>query len=171
MTEHTDPNRHIPFLVHEVARLIHRTYDQRMKPLGITQAQWRVLGSLSFHDGVSQAELAESIEYGPVTLCGILDRLEDNDWIARQPDLADRRVKKVYLTPKAAGVVEIMQNIADEMMNHLLSGISQDESDQLIGTLNALKQNLQVLDGNSAIHLVSNSSRKHIRELKRKDTP
>jgi len=93
------------------------------------------------------------------------------NWIARQPDLADRRVKKVYLTPKAAGVVEIMQNIADEMMNHLLSGISQDESDQLIGTLNALKQNLQVLDGNSAIHLVSNSSRKHIRELKRKDTP
>lgn len=150
MAPHTDPDRSIPFLIHELARLVHRTYDQRMKPLGITQAQWRVLASLSFRNGVTQSELAESIEYGTVALSGLLDRLEENGWIARRPDPDDRRAKKVYLMAKAEDVIGIMRRVADDMTKGLLAGIRPHDIEHLIKLMNVLKHNLQALEGKMA---------------------
>jgi len=150
MPQNTDPDRSIPFLIHELARLVHRPYDQRMKPLGITQAQWRVLASLSFKDGITQSELADSIEHSTVALGGLLDRLEENGWIARRPVPEDRRAKKVYLMAKAEDVIGVMRGVADDMTEGLLAGISPSDTDRLIALMNVLKSNLQTLDGKMA---------------------
>ena len=161
MPQNNDPDRSIPFLIHELARLVHRTYDQRMKPLGITQAQWRVLASLSFKDGISQSELADSIEHSTVALGGLLDRLEENGWIARRPDPADRRAKKVYLMAKAEDVIGVMRGVADDMTEGLLAGISATDIDRLVTLMNILKQNLQALDGNLSGQTAEGSARRH----------
>ena len=44
------------FLIHDVSRMRRSAYDQFMKPLGITRAQWWVLAHLSRHDGMMQTQ-------------------------------------------------------------------------------------------------------------------
>src|ERR1700745_1841291 len=57
----SSPNPHSPpegirlsFLIHDVSRMRRSAYDQFMKPLGVTRAQWWVLAYLSRHDGMMQ---------------------------------------------------------------------------------------------------------------------
>ena len=143
MAEFAPFDRNVAFLVHEVARLINRAYDRRMKPLGLTRAQWNVLAMLSHQDGVTQSELADTCEYGLVALGKLLDRLEDKNWIERRSDPKDRRVNKVHLTARAEGVTGLMKNVAGEMADGLLAGLSERETDRFIASLNILKTNLQ----------------------------
>jgi hypothetical protein len=49
----------LAFLIHDVSRMRRSAYDQFMKPLGITRAQWWVLAHLTRHDGMMQTQLAD----------------------------------------------------------------------------------------------------------------
>lgn len=39
-------------------------------------------------------------------LVRVLDRMEEQDWVERRPDPADRRAHCIYLKPKAEPIVE-----------------------------------------------------------------
>ena len=96
-----DPTRNLGFLVHEVARLMRRSFDRRVQSLGLTQAQWRALVHLSRCEGMNQAALAEILEIQPITLTRLLDKLQQSGWIERRQDQADRRMFRLYLTELA----------------------------------------------------------------------
>lgn len=76
---------------------------------GITYRQFQVLGWLA-HDGeeLTQAELAARMRIEPPTLVGLLDRMEQQGWIARVNFPGDRRKKLVRVAPAAADVWETM---------------------------------------------------------------
>ena len=82
----------------EVARLMRTAYDRRIRKLGLTRAQWWVLTHLYRSNGVSQTELAETLEIEKPTLGRLLDRLQAKGWVRREHDASDRRVWRVHLT-------------------------------------------------------------------------
>ena len=45
--------------------------------LGVTRAQWKVLFKLTRKPGLRQVELADMLDLEPITLCRIVDRLEE----------------------------------------------------------------------------------------------
>ena len=58
-------NDHHPtlgFLLHEVARLLRKRFEQRARSLGFTRAQWQAIAYLSKNEGIHQAGLAELLE-------------------------------------------------------------------------------------------------------------
>jgi len=80
------------FLVHDVARLFGRRFNQRaLLFLGLTRAQCKVLGYLARNEGINQAGLADLLEIKPMTLVRQIDRMEEDGWIERQPQPGDRR--------------------------------------------------------------------------------
>ena len=87
------------FEVAETARLIRREANKRAAVLGATKAQWRVLARLSrTGDGVRQIELADALDVEPITLCRMIDRLEEAGLVERRRDGADRRAWRIHLT-------------------------------------------------------------------------
>ena len=54
-----DLSRNFGFILHDVARLMRKGYDRRMKTLGLTRSQWWVLTNLYRNEGVTQSELAQ----------------------------------------------------------------------------------------------------------------
>jgi len=54
-----DLSRRFGFLLHDVARLYGKRFDQRVRSLGVTRAQCRVMGYLLLNQGINQASLAE----------------------------------------------------------------------------------------------------------------
>jgi MarR family transcriptional regulator, transcriptional regulator for hemolysin len=138
--------RYFGFLVHDVARLMRVEYDRRVKPYGITRSQWWVLAHLHKQDGVTQSELADVLEVGGVTLCRLLDRLEERELIERRSDPKDRRAKRVYMTTRSnremAGMIDTGHDLNQEVLVHL----TLEQREQFIDMLWGVKKNLQQLD-------------------------
>jgi DNA-binding MarR family transcriptional regulator len=131
------------FLIHDVSRLRRNAFDQLMKPLGVTRSQWWVIAHVSRHDGMMQTELADLLDIGKVTLGGLIDRLAAGGWVERRPDPGDRRVKRIYLTPAAHGLIREMQAVETEHNRKVLKGFTQDDRDVLTKMMVRIKDNLR----------------------------
>jgi DNA-binding MarR family transcriptional regulator len=68
--------------------------------LGLSQAQCQVLERLDPNVPVAMCRVAEALDCDPSNVTGIVDRLEAQGLVERRADAADRRVKKLVLTPK-----------------------------------------------------------------------
>jgi DNA-binding MarR family transcriptional regulator len=96
----------IAFHIHDVSRMRRSAYDQIMKPLGVTRAQWWILAHLSRHDGMMQTQLANFLDVGKASVGTLLDRLEAGGLIERRADASDRRAKRVYMLRAAHQLVK-----------------------------------------------------------------
>ena len=145
-----DLSRNFGFLLNDVARLLRTAYDRRIKALGLTRSQWWVLTHLFRGDGVSQTELAETLEIEQPTLGRLLDRLEAKGWVRRDHDARDRRVWRVHLTEEVEPALRTMRAIAAELRRDALAGMSAAERERFVDTLLAIKSNLQRLPAAAA---------------------
>jgi MarR family transcriptional regulator for hemolysin len=138
----------IGFLIHDVSRLRRTAFDQRMKSMGITRSQWWVLSGVTRHgdQGITQTELADVLDLGKVALGGLIDRLEDRDFVVRRADLSDRRVNRVYLTSKGNSVLSKMVQIGHEMNSKIMRGIMLERQHMLAQMLHEMKANLIALN-------------------------
>jgi len=137
------------FLIHDVSRMRRSAYDQFMKPLGITRAQWWVLAHLSRHDGMMQTQLADVLEVGKASLGDVIESLEGGGWVQRRPDPADKRAKRVYLTKPAQTLIKRMTVMENEFNSQILSDLSNEEMTDLVRVLIKIKHAISRLAPNA----------------------
>ena len=130
------------FLLHEVARLLRRRFEQNARSSGLTRSQWQVLTYLAQNEGINQARLAELIEIEPITLGRIADKLETLMLIKRKPHPTDRRRWLLHLMPAAGSRLEQAGEYGDVTRNEALAGVSEADRQHLLKTLEAMKANL-----------------------------
>ena len=111
------------FDINETARAIRRAIDQRAAVFGVTRAQWRVLVRLKREPGLRQVELAERLDMEPITLCRIIDRLEESGLVERSKDPDDRRARLLHVTAEARPIVEKLQALASELAGEAFAGV------------------------------------------------
>lgn len=138
-------NREFAFILNDVARLLRTFADHKAAQLGITRAQWAVLVRLDRCEGLKQSELAEMLDLQPITLTRLLDKLSDSGLIERRPDPADRRAKRLFLTPAARPVIERLGALGEETMASVLAGIDPETVEQMVAQLSVVKDNLRRL--------------------------
>jgi DNA-binding MarR family transcriptional regulator len=132
----------ISFMLHDVARLLRKRFEQRSRTSGLTRAQWQVLAYLAMNEGIHQNKLADLIEIVPITLARLLDKMEERGLIERRRHPSDRRVWLLYLTPKSQSLLEIMRDMGQKTREEALSGLSEAERQRLLETLSRMKSNL-----------------------------
>lgn len=158
MTAIAPKDRSFGFLVSDVARLLRRSFDRRLEPLGLTQAQWRALAHLWREPGMKQAELAERLEIQPITLTRLVDRMEAAGWVERRDDPNDRRASRLHCTEQALPLVEQMQDRVAETLAEALAGLSPAARRELVGALALVKENLtaaQPASAQAAVNVVN----------------
>ena len=115
-------------LLHGTARAWRLKLDQRLKPLGMSQAKWRTLLHLSLaNQPITQAEVASRLGIEEPTLVTLLHRLEKGHWVVRKNAIHDRRCKTVHLGTRAHRVISKINAAAAELRHDLLANISPDE--------------------------------------------
>jgi MarR family transcriptional regulator for hemolysin len=135
------------FEIAETARLIRREANRRAAVLGATKAQWRVLARLSrLGDGVRQIELAEGLDIEPITLCRMLDRLEEAGFVERRRDEHDRRAWRIHLTKTAAPVLAKLEAMGLAFNADILTGISEADHAAASRVLSKIRANLDHLE-------------------------
>lgn len=134
--------KHIGFLVYDVARQMRYRFDGKARALGVTRQQWRLLMLLARKPGETQAALADDLEVERITLCRMIDRLQDAELLERRADPADRRVWRIFLTPKGEAVNEKLQSIGLALHEEMLSVLHPEEEKQLQDLLSKLREAL-----------------------------
>jgi len=138
------------YLIHDVSRMRRRAFDQLMKPLGLTRAQWWVIAFLARQDGMMQTQLASILDTDKASLGSLIDRLEAGEWVQRRPDPVDRRAKRIYLTRRSSRVLEQMHRAEHRFNQQILGGLSTRQRDDLIRMLTGIKRALDRNDSAAA---------------------
>jgi len=136
-----DLSRNFGFLISDVARLMRKNFDSRVKEIGLTRSQWWLLNHLFRADGITQAELAETLEIERSSTGKLLDSLELKGWIKRVVDKKDRRSKRVFLTKEVEPIIKKMRGIAKKVREVSLGNLSSKQDD-FVDMLIEIKNNL-----------------------------
>ena len=134
--------RNIGYLLSDSGRLLRKTFDERVRSLGLTAVQARLLMSLVKFPDNNQVFYAERIEVEPITLTRIVDRMEEAGWVERVADPKDRRARLLHLTDKSREIVEPLRVIVAALVEDMAEGLSTQEQDMLSRLLEKVSANL-----------------------------
>ena len=95
------------------------------------------------NDDVFQKDIELEFNVRRSSATGVLKCLEANGFIRRESINRDARLKKIILTKKAYKHREVLESHIDELEKILVSGLSQQEIDDLIKILGKIKRNLE----------------------------
>ena len=143
-------NRSLGFLVHDVARLMRRAFDRRVKHLGLTRSQWFVVAHLYRTDGQTQRHLADELDMQRAPLSKLLDRLESGGWVERRADPDDRRVNRVFITRKIDSLMTEGISVGQKLTDDIFSGIDEVTREEFLTILAQAKSNLIAIEQDDA---------------------
>ncbi|HKJ52144.1 MAG TPA: MarR family transcriptional regulator [Gammaproteobacteria bacterium] len=142
----TTSREQLGYAIGESARLWRTRLNERLRPLGLSQARWMVLLHLSKRgDGVVQKALAEWIGIESPTLVRILDRMTEDGWIERRESTTDRRAKTVHLTRQANAIIKRIDKIAAQLRKEMLVDIDAADIDACMRVLQQIKHTAERL--------------------------
>jgi DNA-binding MarR family transcriptional regulator len=106
----------------------------------ITLPQFDVLVQLSRQkEGLSFIDLSRRLLVTSGNLTGIVDRLEREGLVQREPDAVDRRIVRIHLTPKGRGMIKHVIPEHVKMIESLFAGISAEDLLRMREVLGTLK--------------------------------
>lgn len=133
------------FLVHEVARLFRRRFEEEAKMHGFTLPQWRALAEIFQNEGISQVALAAILDVDQMTVSGIVGRLEKRGLIERYPNPNDSRAKLARLTPEGRELITRAKNVGRVVYENALDGLSEAQRVELKAGLALVRDNLNAM--------------------------
>jgi MarR family transcriptional regulator, transcriptional regulator for hemolysin len=151
-------------LLHGTARAWRQKLDERLRPMGLSQAKWRTLLHLSLaRDALTQAEIAARLGIEEPTVVSLLRRLEKERWITRTNSPHDRRCKMVLLGRRTQQVIAQINATAEKLRHELLAGIPKSDLQTCMGVLARIRERAEKSDRRQSVsrHLVRRVSVKH----------
>lgn len=110
----------LPYQIAELARRVSAGFEQHYRArYGISVAEWRVVAHLSQEAAVSVREIHERVGLDKPKVSRAATRLEENGYITKQVNQADRRLVELSLTPKGEEMITVLAPIAAEYQAQL----------------------------------------------------
>jgi DNA-binding MarR family transcriptional regulator len=117
--------------------------DERLRPRGVTTAQFMVVKAIRNEPGASGAQLARACHMTPQSAQALLKSLEDGGWIVRTKDAVNERILTAKLTPSGVKLVEAGEKLIRAIEKKLWDGIPESAVEALNKTLIRCLENLE----------------------------
>ena len=126
--------------------IIHRTgssfLSKEFSNFNIGSGQYMYLIHLYKNDGLSQEELTEILNIDKGTTAKSIKKLETEGFVMRVKDKNDKRINRVYLTPKALEIKDEFLSSINAWENTLTSNLSYAEKEQALTLLKKITYNI-----------------------------
>ncbi len=132
MTENQKPEIQVMKLLQRMSALPMMA-PPKESPISMPQAA--LLNRVARFPGCGVLDIAKGLNLTPPTVSVGIRRLIKDGWLERRSDPHDRRARPLYLTAKGADFVSAMNDHSTKMLKLFLSGLSNEEQEQLIGLL------------------------------------
>ena len=141
-TTHTDTAGRLRFAVARMARLL-RQQDQS----GFGPTVVAALATVDRHGPLTLGELASREQVAPPTITKVVEKLEQNGFVARTVDTNDRRCTHVAVTPKGAEQLQTYRTRRTEWLSARLAELSPQQRAALDTALPVLEQLVAMPEG------------------------
>lgn len=106
--------------------------------LGLTNLQLEALQWIEENNGQTPGALARTLSFLRPSVTRIVDSLEREGLVERKPDSKDRRAIQIFITLKGKRLLKKLRGEISEILEELLSFMSNKEKDALLFGLEAL---------------------------------
>jgi MarR family transcriptional regulator, transcriptional regulator for hemolysin len=118
----SDSEERFSAALHNTSRAWRQAVDRRLKYLGVSQASWMTIATAAkARRPLSQSELADKLAVEAATMVAMIDRLVKAGLVKREASNADRRIKRVVLTPAGLKIYERVKSEATALRKELLA--------------------------------------------------
>ncbi|MAY87206.1 MAG: transcriptional regulator [Pseudooceanicola sp.] len=128
----------------------YKSFETVLAGFGTAPRYYGMLRIIQANPGIAQTRLAEAIFLDRSSLVPILDSMTRDGWIERRATPRDKRVRRVFLTPAGA---QMLDRLGQEVARHeamMTAGLDGAEVGTLIGLLNRVDGNLRAALANAA---------------------
>lgn len=126
---------HLIRRAHQVAVAI---FMEETGDFDVTPVQFAILNALLEDPGEDQVTLAGKVAFDAATFGSVIGRLEGRGWVRREPDVADRRRKLLWVTPQGAEIAQKMKRAVARVQQRILAPLEEGERQQLVALLDRL---------------------------------
>lgn len=134
----------IGFAIKSTEKTLERVLDMELKSrCGLTGGQWKIVLVLALSDGLTQKKLADLIFVESPTLVPMLDKMERQGLVQRRPDSEDRRINRIFLTPKSKKLVDSITKCILDFRKSITHGIPQNKIDVAHQVLQSIARNAE----------------------------
>ena len=130
-------------LMGKIHRGMRRFFEFQMKKYGITPPQFEVLISLWSEDGLVLSELSKRLSRDGPTITGIIDRMEKKNLVRRERSTRDRRVIKVFTSPKSTEMKEALTKLQQTAGKDIIDNFTTEDIKSLEQLLSKLLTNIE----------------------------
>ena len=141
-----DKKREVTFALHLLTNQIRRLSDSGIPPeKRVTPMQGRIIGFVKRHRGVDvyQRDLEKEFMIRRSTASAILQTMEHNGLIRREPVASDARLKRLMLTQRAEEVSSWFVAGMEHMEAVITKGVERTELDAFFATVAKFEANLR----------------------------
>ncbi|MCC2962119.1 MarR family transcriptional regulator [Massilia sp. IC2-278] len=118
------PAERFSMALHATAREWRIAIDKRLKDLGVGQSGWMTIAMIAkAKEPLSQRALADLLGIEGPSIVSMLDRLERDGLVRREPSPLDRRVKLAHLTDDGRALYAKVRKEADAFRTSMLDGL------------------------------------------------
>jgi DNA-binding MarR family transcriptional regulator len=103
----------------------------RLRPLGLTVAQFDALANLYLEDAASQQELAERLLVTKGNVTGLVNRLGERGLVARRAHPVDRRTNCISLTAAGRRLARRGLEVQRALIEHMMGALSRSDQESL----------------------------------------
>jgi MarR family transcriptional regulator, transcriptional regulator for hemolysin len=136
-----DRFKNVGYLLKDVSRRYVARFERHAAEVSLTLMQCKVLLHLSKNEGASQVRLCELTDVEPMMMVRILDHMEADKLLERRPHPEDRRARRLYLTRKAAPILQEIDRISEVTRNEIFAGVSKADREAFLKVLEHAHEN------------------------------
>jgi DNA-binding MarR family transcriptional regulator len=133
------PSR-VAFLLSQVGGRSAQEFARLLTPLKLTPADAGILRFLRHSDGISQQNLAKALNMHASRLVALIDALESQGLVLREPNATDRRLYSLRLTSKGNEVLRSIGELAQQHNELMCAGLNSAERAQLESLLQKIAE-------------------------------
>lgn len=108
-----------------------------LTPLGLHHREFRLLAFLSGSEGLTVGELADLAVLERPTVSKMLDRLQAQGWVVRQPDAADRRRSELHLTESGQALLQEATPRVQALLHRYQEGLDAQAQVEFVAAVKA----------------------------------
>ncbi|HHC29320.1 MAG TPA: MarR family transcriptional regulator [Rhodobacterales bacterium] len=117
----------LPYQLAELTRRVSAGFEQHYRSrYGISVAEWRVVAHLSQQTAVSVREIHERVGMDKPKVSRAAARLEENGYITKTVNPADRRLVELSLTPKGEEMIAVLTPLAAAYQAELVAALGPE---------------------------------------------
>lgn len=122
------------FMIHlsVLYRNTQKYFDHALEPYHIGWGQLMFLFFVNENEGITMQEVTRIGEVDKGTTTKSIQKLQDQGYVTARQDENDKRVKRLYTTEKAAGIMNALYEFRNQYRNSVFRGIAAEEFEDML---------------------------------------